>query len=62
MSFAKGGGKLETQAPVLVMERPRRSLTSALHQTIIKKRRRNETSNFHYHGLKIRLGNHAKNC
>ena len=39
-------------------------LPSPPPKTIIKKgrkRRRNETSNFHYHGLKIRLGNHAKN-
>ena len=37
-------------------------LPSPPPKTIIKKRKRikNETSNFHYHGLKIRLGNHAK--
>ena len=37
-------------------------LPSPPPKIIIKKRKRikNETSNFHYHGLKIRLGNHAK--
>lgn len=37
-------------------------LPSPPPKTIIKKRKRikNETSNFHHHGLKIRLGNHAK--
>ena len=39
-------------------------LPSPPPKTIIKKGRKrikNETSNFHHHGLKIRLGNHAKN-
>ena len=38
-------------------------LPSPPPKTIIKKEKdiNYETSNFHYHGLKIRLGNHAKN-
>ena len=30
------------------------------HLRPLSKKEKNETSNFHYHGLKIRLGNHAK--
>ena len=39
-------------------------LPSPPPKTIIKKEKdiNYETSNFHYHGLKIRLGNHAKSC
>ena len=39
-------------------------LPSPPPKTIIKKEKdiNYETSNFHHHGLKIRLGNHAKSC